>query len=48
MPMMNGFELSAKIKDLDINPRMCFISSGPNKSRSIKRTVYNIEYRLLY
>jgi CheY-like chemotaxis protein len=28
MPMMNGFEFSAKILDLDINPRICFLSSS--------------------
>jgi response regulator RpfG family c-di-GMP phosphodiesterase len=29
MPMMNGFEFSVKILDLDINPRrICFMLSG--------------------
>jgi hypothetical protein len=28
MPKMNGFELSTKILELDINPRICFMSSG--------------------
>jgi hypothetical protein len=28
MPHMNGFELSQKILELDINVRVCFISSA--------------------
>jgi DNA-binding response OmpR family regulator len=28
MPKMNGFELSTKILEIDINPRICFMSSG--------------------
>ncbi len=28
MPMMNGLEFSAKILDLDIDPRICFMSLG--------------------
>lgn len=28
MPKMNGFELSAKILELDMNVRICFITAG--------------------
>src|SRR5919106_607565 len=28
MPKMNGFELSVKVLEIDINPRVCFMSSG--------------------
>jgi DNA-binding response OmpR family regulator len=28
MPKMNGFELSTKILELDVNVRVCFMSSG--------------------
>jgi two-component system catabolic regulation response regulator CreB/two-component system response regulator ChvI len=28
MPKMNGFELSIKVLEIDINPRVCFMSSG--------------------
>jgi DNA-binding response OmpR family regulator len=28
MSKMNGFELSVKILELDVNPRVCFMSSG--------------------
>jgi DNA-binding response OmpR family regulator len=27
MPKMNGFDLCAKIFDMDVNPRICFMSS---------------------
>src|SRR5215207_11070810 len=28
MPKMNGFEFSVKVLEIDINPRVCFMSSG--------------------
>jgi len=28
MPKMDGLEFSAKVLDLDVNPRICFMSSG--------------------
>ena len=28
MPKMNGFEFSTKILEIDINPRICYMSSG--------------------
>ena len=28
MPTMDGLEFSAKILDLDVNPRICLMSSG--------------------
>jgi CheY-like chemotaxis protein len=32
MPKMNGFDFCAKILGLDINPRICFMSSGFTRS----------------
>ncbi|MGB8778704.1 MAG: response regulator, partial [Nitrososphaeraceae archaeon] len=28
MPKMNGFEFSTRILELDVNPRVCYMSSG--------------------
>jgi CheY-like chemotaxis protein len=28
MPKMNGFEFSIKVLEIDVNPRVCFMSSG--------------------
>jgi DNA-binding response OmpR family regulator len=28
MPKMNGFEFSTKVLELDVNPRICYMSSG--------------------
>jgi CheY-like chemotaxis protein len=36
MPKMNGFELSTKILDLDINPRICFMSSGQINQEALR------------
>jgi CheY-like chemotaxis protein len=39
MPHMNGFELSEKILAIDINARVCFMSTG-EISREAKRKIY--------
>jgi CheY-like chemotaxis protein len=36
MPIMNGFELSTKILELDINPRICFMSSGQINQEALR------------
>jgi CheY-like chemotaxis protein len=36
MPKMNGFELSTKILELDINPRICFMSSGQINQEALR------------
>lgn len=36
MPKMNGFELSTKILELDINPRICFMSSGEINQEALR------------
>ena len=47
MPMINGFEFSADIR-FRYQPYDMLYVITPNKSRSIKRTVHNIEYRMIY
>jgi DNA-binding response OmpR family regulator len=39
MPYMNGFELSEKILDIDINVRVCFMSNG-EINREALREIY--------
>ena len=46
MPKMNGFDFCAKVLEIDINPRVCFMS-WVHKSRSIKRTISIFKYWLL-
>jgi DNA-binding response OmpR family regulator len=36
MPIMNGFELSTKILEIDINPRICFMSSGQINQEALR------------
>jgi hypothetical protein len=36
MPIMNGFEFSTKILELDINPRICFMTSGQINQEALK------------
>jgi CheY-like chemotaxis protein len=36
MPKMNGFELSTKILEIDINPRICFMSSGQVNQEALR------------
>jgi DNA-binding response OmpR family regulator len=36
MPKMNGFELSTKILEIDINPRICFMSSGQINQEALR------------
>jgi CheY-like chemotaxis protein len=36
MPKMNGFELSTKIFEIDINPRICFMSSGEINQEALR------------
>jgi two-component SAPR family response regulator len=39
MPYMNGFELSERILDIDINVKICFMSSG-EINRDALREIY--------
>jgi CheY-like chemotaxis protein len=39
MPIMNGFELSIKILEIDPNPKICFMSSGEVNDKAL-REVY--------
>jgi hypothetical protein len=36
MPKMNGFDFCEKIFGVDINPRVCFMSSGPINQEALK------------
>jgi DNA-binding response OmpR family regulator len=36
MPKMNGFELSTKILELDVNPKICFMSSGQINQEALR------------
>jgi DNA-binding response OmpR family regulator len=36
MPKMNGFELSTKLLELDVNPRICFMSSGQINQEALR------------
>jgi hypothetical protein len=36
MPKMNGFELSTKILELDVNPRICYMSSGQINQEALR------------
>ena len=36
MPYMNGFELSEKILAIDINVRICFMSSGEINRKALR------------
>ena len=36
MPIMNGFEFSAKILEIDVNPRICFMSSGQINQEALR------------
>ena len=36
MPQMNGFDFCAKIFELDVNPRVCFMSSGLINQEALK------------
>jgi len=36
MPYMNGFELCEKILDIDINIRICFMSSGEINRKALR------------
>jgi CheY-like chemotaxis protein len=36
MPKMNGFELSTKILELDLNPRICYMSSGQINQEALR------------
>jgi hypothetical protein len=36
MPTMNGFELSTKILEIDLSPRVCFMSSGQINQEALK------------
>ncbi len=36
MSIMNGFEFSVKILELDANPRVCFTSSGPINQEALR------------
>jgi CheY-like chemotaxis protein len=36
MPKMNGFELSTKILEIDVNPRICFMSSGQINQEALR------------
>jgi CheY-like chemotaxis protein len=47
MPHMNGFELCEKILAIDINVRICFMSSGEINRRAL-RDISNTNRRLLY
>jgi hypothetical protein len=33
---MNGFDLSTKILELDVNPRICFMSSGQINQEALR------------
>ncbi len=49
MPHMNGFELSEKILDLDVNIRACFISAAQVNIEFTKRSISKSkEYRMFY
>jgi CheY-like chemotaxis protein len=36
MPKMNGFEFSVKVLEIDVNPRVCFMSSGLINQEALK------------
>jgi CheY-like chemotaxis protein len=43
MPKMNGFEFSTRILELDVNPRICYMSSG-----LINQEDKDAKYRMFY
>jgi len=44
MPKMNGFELSTKILELDINVRICFMSSGLINQEALKEQYPSLSF----
>ena len=44
MPKMNGFELSTKILELDVNVRVCFMSSGPINQEALREQYPSLSF----
>jgi FixJ family two-component response regulator len=42
MPDINGFELSQKILELDVNVRVCFISAGEVNIEALREVYPNV------
>src|SRR5918995_514846 len=36
MPKINGFDFCVKVLEVDINPRVCFMSSGPINQEALR------------
>ena len=48
MPHMNGFELCEKILAIDINVKVCFMSSVEINREATKRDISITKLRMLY
>jgi DNA-binding response OmpR family regulator len=44
MPEMNGFDFSAKVFEVDINPRVCFMSSGLINQEALKEQYLSLSF----
>ena len=44
MPHMNGFELSQKILELDVNIRICFISSADVNIEALREVYPKVSF----
>jgi response regulator of citrate/malate metabolism len=44
MPHMNGFELSQKILEIDVNVRVCFISAAEVNIEALREVYSNVSF----
>jgi response regulator RpfG family c-di-GMP phosphodiesterase len=44
MPKMNGFDFCVKVFEVDINPRVCFMSSGLINQEALKEQYPSLSF----